>query len=191
MKVELSDGFKSALVVIFLSVALIFSPRNLDVKPQESAIPEMPKDLYFTCVEAATDEAEPEPDPEPTPEVVPEPEFKGVSQKEIELLALLTMAEAEGECEEGKRLVIDTVLNRVDSKHFPNTITEVIYQKNQFTSMWNGRVDRCYVREDICQLVREELVSRTNKDVAFFTAGNYGKYGTPMFPVGNHYFSRY
>lgn len=40
-----------------------------------------------------------------------------VSDADIELLALLTMAEAEGECEEGQRLVIDTVLNRVDNPH--------------------------------------------------------------------------
>ena len=114
-----------------------------------------------------------------------------VSQDEIELLALVTMAEAEGECEEGKRLVIDTILNRVDSKHFPNTITEVIYQPGQFTSMWNGRSDRCYVRDDICQLVREEISNRINYDVMFFHAKRYGKWGTPMFSVGNHYFSSY
>ena len=33
--------------------------------------------------------------------------------EDIELIAIVTMAEAEGECEEGKRLVIDTILNRV------------------------------------------------------------------------------
>lgn len=115
----------------------------------------------------------------------------GVSEKEIKLLALLCMAEAEGESEQGKRLVIDTVLNRVDSKHFPNTITGVIYQKNQFTSMWNGRVNRCYVKKDIYKLVKEELRKRTNSTVMFFTAGQYGNYGTPMFRVGNHYFSKY
>lgn len=117
-----------------------------------------------------------------------EPEPK-MSREDIELIALLTMAEAEGECEEGKRLVIDTVLNRVDSDEFPNTVKDVIYQKNQFTSMWNGRVDRCYVMEEICQLVEEELESRTNSEVIFFHAGKYGKYGTPLFSVENHYFS--
>lgn len=114
-----------------------------------------------------------------------------ISEEEKDLLALVTMAEAEGECEEGKRLVIDTVLNRVDSVHFPNTISEVIYQPNQFTSMWNGRVDRCYVTDDIYRLVLEELEDRKDHDVIFFTAGGYGQYGIPMFQVGNHYFCRY
>lgn len=114
-----------------------------------------------------------------------------LSDDEIELVALLTMAEAEGECEEGKRLVIDTILNRMDSdlSYFPDTIHGVVYQKNAFTSMWNGRVDRCYVTEDICRLVRGELENRTNHEVLYFCAGNYSKYGTPLWSVGNHYFS--
>ncbi|MCI6453154.1 cell wall hydrolase [Hungatella sp.] len=114
-----------------------------------------------------------------------------MSREDVELIALVTMAEAEGECEEGKRLVIDTILNRIDTEHFPDTVYEVIYQPNQFSSMWNGRVDRCEVREDICELVYEELESRTNYDVVFFTAGEYSAYGVPMFQVGNHYFSKY
>lgn len=114
-----------------------------------------------------------------------------MSQEDIELIALVTMAEAEGECEEGKRLVIDTILNRVDSEHFPNTVYDVVYQPSQFSSMWNGRVDRCEVRDDICQLVLEELESRYNYDVIFFTAGKYSAYGVPLFQVENHYFSSY
>jgi len=114
-----------------------------------------------------------------------------LSREDIELIALVTMAEAEGECEEGKRLVIDTILNRVDSVYFPDTVYDVVYQANQFSSMWNGRVDKCFVDDYICKLVEEELRSRTNVDAMFFTAGGYGKYGTPMFQVGNHYFSSY
>ena len=122
-------------------------------------------------------------------ETVDEP-IISVSNEDIELLALVTMAEAEGESEEGKRMVIDTILNRVDSERFDNTISEVIYAPNQFTSMWNGRIDRCYVADDICQLVIEELTNRTNYDVLYFTAYQYSDYGTPMFQIGNHYFSK-
>lgn len=114
-----------------------------------------------------------------------------MSREDVELIALVTMAEAEGECEKGKRLVIDTILNRVDSEHFPDTVYDVIYQPSQFSSMWNGRVDRCEVLESICSLVYEELEERTNYEVMFFTAGNYSAYGVPMFQVENHYFSRY
>lgn len=110
---------------------------------------------------------------------------------EVELLALVTIAEAEGESEYGKRLVIDTVLNRVDSEHYPDTIYGVIYQPHQFTSMTNGRVDRCVVTDEVRQLVREEMASRTNYDVIFFRTDHYSQYGTPLFQVGCHYFSAY
>lgn len=45
------------------------------------------------------------------------------------LLAKIAMAEAEGESFNTKVLVILTVLNRVHSKEFPNSIQEVIYER--------------------------------------------------------------
>lgn len=125
-------------------------------------------------------------------EIVEEPiiEEPTISDWEIDLIALVTMAEAEDEPELGQRLVIDTILNRVDSERFPNSIYDVIYQPHQFSSMWNGRVDRCYVMDDIRQLVLEELQCRQNYECVFFTADDYGAYGEHMFPVGNHYFAK-
>ena len=115
----------------------------------------------------------------------------GVSKDDMELIALITMAEAEGESERGKRLVVSTILNRMDSEYFPDSVEEVIYQPGQFSSVWNGRVDRCEVRPDIYQLVKEEVISRTDNDVIFFHADRYSNYGVPMFREGGHYFSSY
>lgn len=106
----------------------------------------------------------------------------------IDLLALVCMAEAEGESEYGQRLVIDTILNRVDSPDYPDTVNGVVYQKSQFSSMWNGRADRCHPSEKYRELVIEELESRANSEVIYFTAGHYSSYGTPLFSEGNHYF---
>lgn len=151
-------------------------PRVIDVRKKEPVIAVWQEEAVPIAIEET----------EESTEIIEE-----MSKEDVELIALVTMTEAEGECEEGKRLVIDTILNRVDSEHFPDTVYEVIYQPNQFSSMWNGRVDRCEVREDICGLVYEELESRTNYEVMFFTAGEYSAYGVPMFQVENHYFSRY
>ena len=123
---------------------------------------------------------------EPETEILSEEQQ--VNDEDIWLIAWITMGEAEGECEEGKRLVIDTILNRVDHSSFPNTIYDVIYQPNQFSCVWNGRLDRTAATEEVCQLVREELINRCNYEVLYFTAGNYGKYGEHLFQVGNHYF---
>lgn len=114
-----------------------------------------------------------------------------ITEDEIDLIALVTMAEAEGEDEYGKRLVIDTILNRVNSEYFPDTVEEVIYQPYQFESMWNGRADICYVDENICELVRGEVEELTDAYTFFFCSGGYSKYGIPMYQVGNHYFSTY
>lgn len=115
-------------------------------------------------------------------------EEQQVTDEEIWLIAWITMGEAESECEEGKRLVIDTILNRVDHNSFPDTIYDVIYQPSQFSCVWNGRLDRTAATDEVCQLVREELVNRCNYEVLYFTAGNYGKFGERLFQVGNHYF---
>ena len=120
-------------------------------------------------------------------ETTPEP----LSDEDVELIALVTMGEAEGESEYGKRLVIDTIFNRVDSPYFPDSIYDVVYQKNQFTAMWNGRIYRCVVTDAVRQLVREEWNSRSNYDVIFFRGQRYSDYGVPMFKEGNHYFSSY
>lgn len=107
---------------------------------------------------------------------------------EITLLARLCMAEAENEPEEGQRMVIDTVLNRVDKDYWPDTISEVVWQRNQFSSMTNGRYDRCPQQDYFTNLVIEELAGRTDYDCVYFTAGGYGRYGTPYRQVGHHYF---
>lgn len=59
--------------------------------------------------------------------------------EESYLLAKVAMTEAESESVKGKELVIMVVLNRVASDEFPDTIKEVIFQKNQFKSVSNGR----------------------------------------------------
>ncbi len=114
-----------------------------------------------------------------------------LTDEEVELIALLTMAEAEGESEYGQRLVIDTVLNRMDSEHFPDSVHDVIYQKNQYSSMTGERVARCWVKEELCELVRSELKERTDYDVVFFRTEHYHSFGVPMFQAGAHYFSKY
>ena len=49
---------------------------------------------------------------------------------------------------EGKADVILVVLNRVWSDKFPDSIEEVIYQKNQFSPVSNGRFDKVEPDED-------------------------------------------
>ena len=85
------------------------------------------------------------------------PEFtysKDWSEEETYLLAKIAMAEAEGCNTQTKALIIMCVLNRVESNEFPDTIKEVIFQKNQFSPIDNGRWDRVEPNEDCYEAVR-------------------------------------
>ena len=112
-----------------------------------------------------------------------------LTRKEAELIAQLTMAEAEGEPKIGKRLVIDTIFNRVESDQFPNSVHDVIYQENAFEPMSNGRFERCEVQNEYIDLIYEECTCRTNDECIYFQAGGYSPYGHPLFQKGNHFFS--
>lgn len=76
-----------------------------------------------------------------------EPLYAWTEENEYMLLKI-AMAEMESESIESKALVIRVVLNRVESDSFPDTIKEVLYQKSQFTPIWNGRYDRVEPDED-------------------------------------------
>lgn len=102
-------------------------------------------------------------------------------------IAKLVMAEANAESEYGQRLVIDTVLNRVDSDNFPDTVHDVIWQKDQFAAKASLKWD---APSDILKLVDEETKNRTNSEVVFFNAVGFTKYGTALFKEGGHYFSK-
>ena len=169
-------------LVVALWVSLLIMPfavvpaqtvSDEPITPQDIPVVEVQKEVVYDVID------------------IPEPSRSEIrmSESDINLIALVTMAEAENQCEEGKRLVVSTILNRVDHERFPDTVYDVIYQASQFTSMWNGRVDRCYVKEDIRQIVIEEVTSRSNNDVVFFRGGRYSSYGTPFAQVGDHYFS--
>jgi N-acetylmuramoyl-L-alanine amidase len=147
-------------------------------------IEEVPEEKPEVEVEVVVEETvEPEPEPESNP--------ISLTDEEIDLIALCAMGEAEGESEEGKRMVIDVILNRLDSPRFADTVHGVIYAEGQFTCMWNGRVDRCYVRDDIRELVIDELQNRSYSNIHYFRTNYYHKFGTPVVQEGNHYFSTY
>lgn len=85
------------------------------------------------------------------------PEFKyskDWSSEESYLLARIAMAEAEGCNTQTKTLIIMCVLNRVWSDEFPDTIEEVIFQKNQFSPIDNGRWDKVEPNEDCYEAVK-------------------------------------
>jgi N-acetylmuramoyl-L-alanine amidase len=80
------------------------------------------------------------------------------SNEELDLLARLVRAEAQGESLQGKIAVACVVLNRVESSTFPNTIKGVIYQKGQFQPVRNGAINKAADQESI-KAVQEAITS--------------------------------
>ena len=68
---------------------------------------------------------------------------RGVSRSEnVDLLARVVAAEAEGEPYSGQVAVAATILNRVRNPRFPNTLSGVIFQPHAFESVTNGLIWR-------------------------------------------------
>ena len=65
-----------------------------------------------------------------------------ISTEELKLLANIIYCEAGSESYVGKVAVGNVIMNRVKSASQPNTITEVVYAKGQFSPVRNGSLQR-------------------------------------------------
>lgn len=120
-----------------------------------------------------------------------EPEEPAPEYDSLELLAVCVEAEAGNQSLEGKRLVVDVILNRVDSAEWPDTVKEVIEQPVQFASYWDGGMERVVEpSEETYEAIRMEIEERSYPSIYYFTADDYGTYGTPWRQVEDHYFSK-
>lgn len=63
------------------------------------------------------------------------PHADSLPRQELFALATAVYHEARGEPLMGQAAVAHTILNRVKSKRFPNTIYDVVYQPHQFTDI--------------------------------------------------------
>ncbi|RSD28759.1 cell wall hydrolase [Mesobacillus subterraneus] len=90
-----------------------------------------------------------------------------IKEEEVKLLARLVHAEAKGEPYEGKVAVAEVVLNRVENEQFPDTVKEVIYQKNAFQPVQNGAINKP-ASEEAVQAVEEALETETNHEFLYF-----------------------
>ena len=111
-----------------------------------------------------------------------------VSEEDYDALLRLVEAEASGEDIKGKLLVANVVLNRVKSVAFPDTIKEVIYQRQngraQFSPVATGKIDRVAVSEETVEAVERALCGEDESAGAlYFVAPAYAD-------AGNHQWFR-
>lgn len=119
-----------------------------------------------------------------------ESEINDICRFTNEELAKCVYAEAGNQSIYGKRLVCDTILNRVDDERFPENIHNVISQPNQYYVYKSGAMSSACPDEETYIVVYEELEERTNKEVLYFRTGHYFSWATPVVQEGAHYFSK-
>ncbi|PWW26888.1 N-acetylmuramoyl-L-alanine amidase [Cytobacillus oceanisediminis] len=91
-----------------------------------------------------------------------------IKEEEKKLLARLVQAEAEGEPFEGKVAVADVVLNRVEHEQFPDTVKDVIYQRNAFEPVQNGSINEPASNEAIKAVEKALIDQEKNEELLYF-----------------------
>lgn len=121
------------------------------------------------------------------------------SDKEIDELCRVMYLECRGESFEGKCAVVETILNRVLSESFPDSIHDVLSERGQF-STWKHIADAYNVSEDdiavsqgeICRAImyvydNGRTVLPSSKYVYFDTRGVNGR---EHIRIDNQFFGR-
>ena len=85
-----------------------------------------------------------------------------LEQADLEVLLRIVEAEAGCEDEDGKLLVANVILNRLDSDHFPDSITEIVFQRENGVSQFSPTVDGSYNKVQIS----EETVNAVGRALA-------------------------
>lgn len=125
--------------------------------------------------------------------------LEGYTQSDLTLMAAIIQAEADNQSYEGKLAVGSVVMNRVKSSKFPNTVSGVIYQKNQFAPVNDGHLALILERgpnETCYRAARQVLEGYRNVECLFFWTVDLANerdiwditYGVV---IGDHYFYNY
>ena len=110
-----------------------------------------------------------------------------LTDEDIDYLARVVYAEAGNQGLYGQQLVVDVILNRVDSPRFPNDLISVLNQPCQFSVVGSGAIWTKTPTEETYEAIMLELQERQDYDILFFCAGGYN--GNPAYQYKDHYFS--
>ncbi len=105
-----------------------------------------------------------------TPVTVTKREPRKVTEEEYNILLHIAAAEAGGCDIYGRILVVNVILNRVDTKGFPDTIKEVVFQKNQFSPATKGTLWSVNVSDKTKEAVDRALAGEDYSCGALFFA---------------------
>ena len=125
-----------------------------------------------------------------------------LSDKDYDTLLRIVEAEAGGEDQDGKLLVANVVLNRVNSELFPDSVWDVVMQREQgiaqFSPTVDGRFQNVSVSADTMEAVERALYGEDiSRGALYFCAREkadsdrlkwFDRKLTRLFSYGNHEF---
>jgi len=103
-----------------------------------------------------------------------------VTSEDVKMLERITEAEASGEDQIGKILIVNVILNRVASDKFPNTIKKVIFQNDgegyQFSPVKSGKYWKVKISNETKKAVQKALEGEDySKGALYFMARKHAK----------------
>lgn len=122
-------------------------------------------------------------------------EIINISNEDLLLLSKVVTSEARGETYEGQVAVAAVVINRVLDPRFPDTIRDVIYQRNAFSVVNDGSINMDPT-ESAYQAALEALYGEdpTNESVYFWNPDiatcSWIRTLNPHMRIGNHVFAK-
>lgn len=120
-------------------------------------------------------------------------ERAGMSEEDFIFISSVVEAESDrSESLDGRILIAETILNRVNSPSFPDTISGVLTQPGQFSTVVNGHsvTDRTELSDEAVIIAARAIEDGTAPEVLFFNCIGYN-YGTPYGYVDGNYFMTY
>lgn len=101
-------------------------------------------------------------------------------EEELEVLYRIVEAEAGTEDEDGRLLVANVIFNRMESEDFPDTVSEVVFQKEngvtQFSPVGNGRIWKVTVSDTTKAAVTRALEGEDlSQGALYFAARKYAE----------------
>lgn len=116
----------------------------------------------------------------------------GITEEEFIFLSSVVEAESDrSESLDGRILIAETILNRVNSEQFPDTITEVLCQSGQFSTVRNGHsvTNRTEYSDQAVLLAYAEIEAGEAPEVLWFNCIGFTSWGIDYALVDGNYFS--
>lgn len=186
-KHTVTENMVSAILGVLIAIPICIGAYKSHTKPLqvEPAI-DFYSDMESTTEAIAEAPSEVPTIEEPTTEAEPVSRYRvDLTYDELVLLVNVVMAESGNQSLDGQIAVAETIINRVLSDKFPNTVTDVIYAEDQYATVFKWEpTESCW------EAVWVALNGQTYpENMYYFRTKHFHAFGEPYKKIGDHYFS--